>query len=196
MGGGMNRVVCRSVGRLCARPTLLGSSTTTQVRAAAISRHSSDERVRENTLADKTWTPPQHTKGHKNKGKKVLLSQTLRQFIKLVHPDRFATTPELQAVNQQSLQVLNEFLQHIKTKVDDSHPYPAAQARNLEFFLKSENKGLQKLRVELRTTGGNCHNLVNASLSSMFSRSGLDGKFEWDDGYWEESNVHLYEDIQ
>eukprot|EP00298_Acanthocystis_sp_HF-20_P004277 c14620_g1_i1.p1 GENE.c14620_g1_i1~~c14620_g1_i1.p1 ORF type:complete len:213 (-),score=57.90 c14620_g1_i1:28-666(-) len=154
------------------------------------------EKVRQSTISDKTWEAPNSTKGFKKSKSKVklpLLSEVIRNFVRLVHPDRFANYPELHDVNQRSLMALNEFIQHIKTKVDDDHRYPAAAHQELTFYVTTE-QGIRKLPVVLKTTGGNCQHVIKSTFQSMFARCGLPDDFEWDEAFWKENNTHLYEE--
>jgi hypothetical protein len=42
--------------------------------------------------ADKSWRPTHNVKGHKHKSTAPPLSATMKQFIRLVHPDKFASS--------------------------------------------------------------------------------------------------------
>ncbi|CAI7839179.1 unnamed protein product [Closterium sp. NIES-53] len=51
-----------------------------------------------------------------------------------------------------------------------------------------KNEGLEKLRkvqLRIRTTGGNCKDLVGRQLSAFFQDCGVSSEFLWPKGYWD-----------
>lgn len=74
------------------------------------------------------------------------VSTALRPFFFAVHPDRFSSTPIEQKVNENSLKLLNEYLELKKQSLSQS--LDSDQSRDVDFYLKdnrSEGKKSQKL---------------------------------------------------
>jgi hypothetical protein len=51
-----------------------------------------------------------------------------------------------------------------------------------DFYLKTGEGEFKKVRLELRTTGGDCKHLVKKSLGTFFAECGLPDQFDWDKG--------------
>ncbi|KAK3260137.1 hypothetical protein CYMTET_30892 [Cymbomonas tetramitiformis] len=114
------------------------------------------------------------------------LREVMRELQKQVHPDKFTMHPEAQAVNQESLSVLQGFLSSVKKLQGE---YPPAGVHRLKFHIRGRNDELRQVGTVLKTTGGDCRKLVEVSLSGLFTHCGLSPIFRWDPGYWEMSEV-------
>lgn len=118
-------------------------------------------------------------------GAHPLLQQTLRKFYLRVHPDLFTHYPKQKDVNQESFSRFQAFLDDVRDK--DTAP-PRAGLHSYRFFLKTKEDGrFQEVALELRTTGGDCRNLVQRSLEAFFKECGLPEKFVWAEGDWDYS---------
>lgn len=111
-----------------------------------------------------------------------LLSNVMKKLYFKVHPDRFGTAPEeVRRTNEDSFQRLSGFMGTIRAKEDH---LPPADVQRLRFFVKEEGDELREVELVLRTTGGNCKNVVAKSLGEFFAQVGLPERFEWDPGMW------------
>jgi hypothetical protein len=55
-----------------------------------------------------------------------------------------------------------------------------------KFYLKTKEDGhFHVVSLEMRTTGGDCRNLVQKSLETFFTDCGLESKFVWGEGDWQ-----------
>lgn len=110
------------------------------------------------------------------------LQHTLRKFYLKVHPDLFTHYPTQKHVNQESFSRFQAFLDDVRDK--DTAP-PRAGLHAYRFYLKTKDDGFfQEVALELRTTGGDCRNVVQRSLERFFKLCGLPEKFIWAEGDW------------
>jgi len=110
------------------------------------------------------------------------LQHTLRKFYLKVHPDLFTHYPTQKHVNQESFSRFQAFLDDVRDK--NTAP-PRAGLHAYRFYLKTKDDGLfQEVALELRTTGGDCRNVVQRSLEGFFTQCGLPEKFIWAEGDW------------
>jgi len=110
------------------------------------------------------------------------LQHTLRKFYLKVHPDLFTHYPTQKHVNQESFSRFQAFLDDVRDK--NTAP-PRAGLHAYRFYLKTKDDGLfQEVALELRTTGGDCRNVVQRSLEGFFKQCGLPEKFIWAEGDW------------
>jgi hypothetical protein len=72
-----------------------------------------------------------------NAVKTPYLSATLKKVYLKVHPDLLHAFPTARANNDESLKVVMDFLQDIKS-ADPDTPYPAAVNHHLKFYVKKE----------------------------------------------------------
>jgi hypothetical protein len=120
----------------------------------------------------------------------------LKKFFLKVHPDRYAQYPTIAKANEQSFALLQSFLQHISGSATDNMP-PPAKSEMLVFYTwstapkkESEAPKLRKISVNLRTSGGDCPNMVAKTLTDLFAQASVEPSvFTWDEGYWNNGKV-------
>ena len=125
------------------------------------------------------------------------LKAVLKKFFLKVHPDRYAQYPTIAKANEQSFALLQSFLQHISGSATDNMP-PPAKSEMLVFYTwstapkkESEAPKLRKISVNLRTSGGDCPNMVAKTLTDLFAQASVEPSvFTWDEGYWNNGKVH------
>lgn len=126
------------------------------------------------------------------------LSRVMRMFVARVHPDKFVYYPEEQQVNEESLSQLTGFMSNVSNPDEEFMP---AQKIAMHFWVietvdddndgngtetETETETLRKVEFALRTTGGDCKNLVQRQLEDLFRSVGIeDPTFEWDDKFWQ-----------
>eukprot|EP00123_Amoebidium_parasiticum_P020675 comp54452_c0_seq1/m.47760 comp54452_c0_seq1/g.47760 ORF comp54452_c0_seq1/g.47760 comp54452_c0_seq1/m.47760 type:complete len:194 (-) comp54452_c0_seq1:391-972(-) len=117
----------------------------------------------------------------------------LRKFWFKVHPDLLGRHPDKRSLNEKSLAELNAFvheLEHTKRqRGEGTAPFPRAQKLNLEFSvakdaLRGEDREFRNVRLQLKTSGGDCRRAVGEAFSALFSSVDLPSKFHWGDKYW------------
>ena len=113
------------------------------------------------------------------------LKSTLRQLYLKTHPDLFAQFPDLQKVNEKSYQELMGVLDSIQ-KPNKQGSFPAAKKVQLEFHVRptSSSTDFIKAYLNLKTTGSNCHTVVQESLGDFFLQCGLPPAFTWEAEAW------------
>mmetsp|Transcript_30828 Transcript_30828/g.37360 ORF Transcript_30828/g.37360 Transcript_30828/m.37360 type:complete len:389 (-) Transcript_30828:228-1394(-) len=128
--------------------------------------------------------PPKRGHGRKQQpqGEVPMLRQSLKKLQFLVHPDRFGAYPEVKEQNQDSLTTLQGFVSSIRQLEGD---YPQAGFHDLQFHIMDEHDNMKRVGVTMKTTGGNCKNVVQKSLGELFHQCGIQRDFKWDDGFWE-----------
>lgn len=110
------------------------------------------------------------------------LQQTLRKFYLRVHPDLFTHHPTQKHVNQESFSRFQAFLDEVR---DQTTAPPRAGLHAYRFYLKTKEEGkFQEVALELRTTGGDCRNVVQRSLEGFFKQCGLPERFTWAESDW------------
>ena len=88
---------------------------------------------------------------------------SFRKLYLKIHPDLIQRYPKQALHNDENFQKLMEFLSAIR------EGHPKKERIKLEFYLRTDVEGeFQKAAVELRTTGGLCHNLVATQLAPFF----------------------------
>lgn len=70
---------------------------------------------------------------------------------------------------------------------------PRAGSHQYRFFLKTKEDGkFHEVELELRTTGGDCRNLVSRNLGDFFKTCGLPEKFSWAEGQYIFSPLYFF----
>ena len=114
------------------------------------------------------------------------LKQSMTALVRLVHPDVLASThPELSKANAEALAHLQGTLDHVRR----ARELPGAKVRRLTFYVRDAGAAesaddVRAVPFTLRTTGGDCRNVVRRDLGSLFASVGIEREFEWDDGDW------------
>ena len=130
----------------------------------------SRRRKLKNKRKDKTSTAPP-----------APLSKVMRLFVAKVHPDKFGAFPVQQEVNEESLSALTGFLSNVSNPEEDFMP---AQKIAMKFYVQDDEQ-LKQVNFQLRTTGGDCKNLVKKQLTALFESVGVpQPEFTWDDKFW------------
>ncbi|KAJ7546618.1 hypothetical protein O6H91_08G047200 [Diphasiastrum complanatum] len=135
-----------------------------------------------------------------NSSEQVLSLKTeLRRLFKLVHPDLFHNSPNEQATNQRSFQLLQEYLDVAKGKESPQRP-----SYHFEFYIK-EYEATSNKRVELflpppqirhhPQRGKELSPLTKVALGRLLSACGLSSEVS---GHLEgsENNMNLFEFFQ
>mmetsp|Transcript_31632 Transcript_31632/g.44050 ORF Transcript_31632/g.44050 Transcript_31632/m.44050 type:complete len:181 (+) Transcript_31632:66-608(+) len=113
----------------------------------------------------------------------VPLKAVLKKFYLKTHPDLFMNHPDEKEVNEQSLQHLQGLLDELK---DSTEYYPPASHISLDFYLRvSGEEDFKHATLDIRTSGGECKQLVKKNLSHFFDSVGLPSEFEWGSDFWQ-----------
>ena len=129
------------------------------------------------------------SKGKKKRGRNANappLKEAMRALLKKVHPDLFRDKPELAGAaetNDESLKVI----QGILDAVTKSKSTPERGNKRLKFYVRDESVpgGVRLVPFALKTTGGDCRNLVARQLETLFEDVGVPSEFRWEAGDWE-----------
>lgn len=89
-----------------------------------------------------------------------LLSYTLRQFIRLVHPDLYANSPVQQQINSHNMQLLMNIFNDIKSN-DANTPYPVSGHYTLTFYIRNE---LLVNNIKKQYSNNNNNNNINNKI--------------------------------
>lgn len=86
--------------------------------------------------------------------------------------------PDALASNKKAWHTLTQFAKALESE----HSYPPAAVKNVQFVFRDPFAGfrLQRVRCQLKTTGGNCAQLVQQSLGQLLLRLGLNPYFYFD----------------
>ena len=117
-----------------------------------------------------------------NKTKVPPLQTTIRRLLMKVHPDHFTHYPKEKSINADSLSTFQSLMDDIK---DGKTMPPVAKTHKLKFYLRTDIDGKFDLRtMELRTTGGDCRNIIKEGLGNFFQECGLPKEFEYSEMDW------------
>jgi|TARA_B110000003_G_scaffold251606_1_gene265491 hypothetical protein len=111
------------------------------------------------------------------------LRQSMTALVRLVHPDVLAAThPEHARAN-------GDALAHLQGTLDDARgrgALPGARVRRLRFYVRDDARaeGVRDVGFTLRTTGGDCRNVMRRDLGALFAQVGIEREFEWGEGDW------------
>ena len=111
------------------------------------------------------------------------LKANMTALVRLVHPDVLAAThPELSRVNADAL----AHVQGTLDGVQKSKQLPGAKVRRLRFYVRDADgaSGVREVPFVLRTTGGDCRNVVARDLGSLFAAVGIERRFTWGEMDW------------
>jgi len=112
------------------------------------------------------------------------LKQCMTALVRLVHPDVLAGThPELSSANAEAL----AHLQGTLDGVQRGRELPGAKVRRLRFYVRDDaagEAGVRAVPFTLRTTGGDCRNVLRRDLGSLFASVGIEREFSWGEGDW------------
>lgn len=117
-----------------------------------------------------------------------LFSNLIREFYKRSHPDILRSDyPDHATINMESMQVLNGVLSTIK----EESQYPPRMLQNVTFFIRSQNKTVEKHELRILTAGGDCRKQLSLSFELFFQQTGIlpnKRKFRWDKDYFPTMN--------
>lgn len=111
------------------------------------------------------------------------LRARMRALVRLVHPDVLASThPALSRANEEALAHLQGTLDGVRRSTTP----PSASVKRLVFHVRDDGKrdGTRAVRFTLRTTGGDCRNVMKRDLGALFAAVGVERDFEWDEEDW------------
>lgn len=109
------------------------------------------------------------------------LKERMTALVRLVHPDVLASThPELSRVNACALADLQGTLDGVRKRRE----LPGAKVRRLMFYVREGDAEPRAVRFTLRTTGGDCRNVVRRDLGALFASVGIEREFEWGESDW------------
>lgn len=113
-----------------------------------------------------------------------LLKQSMTALVRLVHPDVLAAThPDLSSANAEALAHLQGTLDGVQKRRE----LPGAKVRRLRFYVRDEaagEAGVRAVPFTLRTTGGDCRNVLRRDLGALFASVGIEREFSWGEGDW------------
>eukprot|EP00808_Paulinella_micropora_P028776 g10334.t1 len=145
----------------------------------------------------KKFAPQKGRSAHRAQTEKLpLLSASLRTFFRKVHPDLLSKHPEQREHNEVNVTNFRSLLDAIS---DKSHSdWPAAGKHEFNFYVRKATNEDEFELVTLRiiTTGGIAKKPFETALSRFFVQLGIggeEGKFRWDDEYWPNKDVLVYE---
>ena len=112
------------------------------------------------------------------------LRARMRALVRLVHPDVLASThPALSRANEEALAHLQGTLDGVRRSTTP----PSARVKRLVFHVRDDDAGeggTRAVRFTLRTTGGDCRNVMKRDLGGLFAALGIEREFEWDEEDW------------
>jgi len=112
------------------------------------------------------------------------LRARMRALVRLVHPDVLASThPALSRANEEALAHLQGTLDGVRRSTTP----PSASVKRLVFHVRDDDgkgDGTRAVRFTLRTTGGDCRNVMKRDLGALFAAVGVERDFEWDEEDW------------
>jgi len=112
------------------------------------------------------------------------LRARMRALVRLVHPDVLASThPALSRANEEALAHLQGTLDGVRRSTTP----PSARVKRLVFHVRDDDVdegGTRAVRFTLRTTGGDCRNVMKRDLGGLFAALGIEREFEWDEEDW------------
>lgn len=109
------------------------------------------------------------------------LQRAMTALVRLVHPDVLASThPELSRANAEALAHLQGTLDGVRKRRE----LPGARVRRLKFYVRDGDAGTRAVPFTLRTTGGDCRNVLRRDLGALFASVGIEREFEWGEGDW------------
>ena len=112
------------------------------------------------------------------------LRQSMTALVRLVHPDVLAAThPEHARANGDALAQLQGTLDGVRKRRER---LPGAGVRRLRFYVRDDARaeGVRDVGFTLRTTGGDCRNVVRRDLGKLFEQVGIEREFAWGEGDW------------
>ena len=112
------------------------------------------------------------------------LRQSMTALVRLVHPDVLAAThPEHARANGDALAQLQGTLDGVRKRRER---LPGAGVRRLRFYVRDDARaeGVRDVGFTLRTTGGDCRNVVRRDLGKLFEQVGIERDFAWGEGDW------------
>jgi hypothetical protein len=121
------------------------------------------------------------------------LRQSMTALVRVVHPDVLASThPEHARTNADALAHLQGTLDGVQKRRE----LPGAKVRRLRFYVRDETRaeGVRAVAFTLRTTGGDCRNVVRKDLGTLFAQVGIEREFAWGEGDW--STARTEEDVE
>ncbi|KAL4418994.1 hypothetical protein ABPG77_000859 [Micractinium sp. CCAP 211/92] len=94
--------------------------------------------------------------------------------------------PEALEANRQAMATVKEFARSLE-HADTPTGYPSASIKNVSFTFRDPYAGgrLNRVRCQLKTTGGNCAGLVQRSLATLLQRLGLNPYFYFDGSHFQ-----------
>jgi len=111
------------------------------------------------------------------------LKANMTALVRLVHPDVLSSThPELAKANAEAL----AYVQGTLDGVQKSKTLPGAKVMRLRFYVRdgARANGVREVPFTLRTTGGDCRNVVARDLGSLFASVGIARSFSWAEMDW------------
>ena len=111
------------------------------------------------------------------------LRARVRALVRLVHPDVLMSThPALARANEDALARLQGTLDGVRRSTRS----PSARVERLVFHVRDDERegGTREVRFTLRTTGGDCRNVMKRDLGKLFAAVGIERDFEWDEEDW------------
>ncbi len=111
------------------------------------------------------------------------LRARVRALVRLVHPDVLMRThPTLARANEDALARLQGTLDGVRRSTRS----PSARVERLVFHVRDDERegGTREVRFTLRTTGGDCRNVMKRDLGKLFAAVGIERDFEWDEEDW------------
>ena len=110
------------------------------------------------------------------------LKANMTALVRVVHPDILASThPELSRANAEALAHVQGTLDFVQKRAR----LPGAAVKRLRFYVRDgDGDGVREVRFVLRTTGGDCRNVVAKDLGALFAAVGIERRFTWGQRDW------------